>query len=180
MLKLIYSEKATKFCKIFPLLLTGTTKAKGKISQNFVAFSEYMNFNRICLTLKLTICILFDYRVYDIEERIKTPRKFRFPQFEPVNWLAALKLKNDLSDLNSDSTLCPSHLLSGIKALLQALKLWLPDLETKVFSKLLLFIGIVYSDTLNWNFLKFIYSEKGIKILWNLHLTFDWHYIGQK
>ena len=82
--------------------------------------------------------ILFDYRVYDIEERIKTPRKFRFPQFEPVNWLAAQKLKNDLSDLNSDSTLCPSHLLSGIKALLQALKLWLPDLETKVFSKLLL------------------------------------------
>ena len=74
----------------------------------------------------------FYFRVYDIEERIKTPRKFRFPQFEPVNWLAAQKLKNDLSDLNSDSTLCPSHLLSGIKALLQALKSWLPDLETKV------------------------------------------------
>ena len=74
----------------------------------------------------------FHFRVYDIEERIKTPRKFRFPQFEPVNWLAAQKLKNDLSDLNSDSTLCPSHLLSGIKALLQALKSWLPDLETKV------------------------------------------------
>ena len=69
---------------------------------------------------------------YTSEERIKTPRKFRFPQFEPVNWLAAQKLKNDLSDLNSDSTLCPSHLLSGIKALLQALKSWLPDLETKV------------------------------------------------
>ena len=43
----IYSEKATKFCEIFPLLLTvGTVvKSKGKISQNFVAFSEYMNFN---------------------------------------------------------------------------------------------------------------------------------------
>ena len=100
-------------------------------------------------TFKVNFLSTFFYRVYDIEERIKTPRKFRFPQFEPVNWLAALKLKNDLSDLNSDSTLCPSHLLSGIKALLQALKLWLPDLETKVFSKLLLFIGIVYSDTLN-------------------------------
>ena len=46
-LKLIYSEKATKFCEIFPLLLTTvhTVKSKGKISQNFVAFSEYMNFN---------------------------------------------------------------------------------------------------------------------------------------
>ena len=45
-LKFIYSEKATKFCKIFPLLLTAvhTVKSKGKISQNFVAFSEYMNF----------------------------------------------------------------------------------------------------------------------------------------
>ena len=45
-LKFIYSEKATKFCKIFPLLLTAvhTVKSKGKISQNFVAFSEYVNF----------------------------------------------------------------------------------------------------------------------------------------
>ena len=48
-LKFIYSEKATKFCEIFPLLLTAvhTVKSKGKISQNFVAFSEYMNFKQI-------------------------------------------------------------------------------------------------------------------------------------
>ena len=77
------------------------------------------------------ISFLSFHRVYDIEERIKTPKKFRFPQFEAVNWLAAQKLKNDLSDLNSDSTLCPSHLISGIKALLQALKSWLPDLESR-------------------------------------------------
>ena len=46
-LKFIYSEKATKFCEFFTLLLTGTTwdKSKVKISQNFVAFSEYMNFS---------------------------------------------------------------------------------------------------------------------------------------
>ena len=39
-LKFIYSEKATKFCEIFPLLLTECTavKSKGKILQNFVAF----------------------------------------------------------------------------------------------------------------------------------------------
>ena len=45
--KFIYSEKATKFCEIFPLLLTVCTivKSKGTILQNFVAFSEYMNFN---------------------------------------------------------------------------------------------------------------------------------------
>ena len=47
MLKLIYSEKATKFCEIFTLLLSYYVvplKSKVKISQKFVAFSECMNF----------------------------------------------------------------------------------------------------------------------------------------
>ena len=45
--KFIHSEKAKKFCEIFTLLLTVCTvvKSKVKISQNFVAFSEYINFN---------------------------------------------------------------------------------------------------------------------------------------
>ena len=45
-LKFIYSEKATKFCEIFTLPLTGTTYDKSKVNilQNFVAFSEYMDF----------------------------------------------------------------------------------------------------------------------------------------
>ena len=44
--KFIYSEKARKFCKISTVDLTGTTEDKSavEISQNFVAFSEYMNF----------------------------------------------------------------------------------------------------------------------------------------
>ena len=43
-IKFMYSD-AKKFCEIFPLLLTTvhTVKSKGKISQDFVAFSEYMN-----------------------------------------------------------------------------------------------------------------------------------------
>ena len=46
MTKFIYSEKATKFCDISTLLLSYVVpvKNKAKISQNFVAFSEYMNF----------------------------------------------------------------------------------------------------------------------------------------
>ena len=46
-LKFRYSEKATKFCEIFILLLTVciVVKSKVKILQNCVAFSEYMNFN---------------------------------------------------------------------------------------------------------------------------------------
>ena len=45
-LKCIYSEKATKFCKIFTLLLSCVVpvKSKVKILQNFMAFSKYMNF----------------------------------------------------------------------------------------------------------------------------------------
>ena len=52
--KFVNSEKATKFCKIVPFLLTVCTvvKRKGKISQNFVAFSEYINFN---LAMRKTI-----------------------------------------------------------------------------------------------------------------------------
>jgi hypothetical protein len=48
LVKFIYSEKAAKFCEIFTFLLTTvhTVKSKVKISQNFVAFSEYMNFNQ--------------------------------------------------------------------------------------------------------------------------------------
>ena len=44
--KYIHSEKATKLCKIFNLLLTVCTvvKSKVKISQSFMAFSAYMNF----------------------------------------------------------------------------------------------------------------------------------------
>ena len=59
-IKFIYSEKATKFCEIFTLLLTtvNTVKCKVKISQNFVAFSEYMNFN-----LKILQCLAGDYQV---------------------------------------------------------------------------------------------------------------------
>ena len=55
--KFIYSEKATKFCEIFTLLLSDVVpfKSKVKISQNFVAFSEYMNFNNF----RKDISILF-------------------------------------------------------------------------------------------------------------------------
>ena len=44
--KFIYSEKASKCCEIFTLLLSYVVpvKSKVKILQNFVAFSEYTNF----------------------------------------------------------------------------------------------------------------------------------------
>ena len=46
LLKFIYSEKPTKVYEISTLLLSYVVlvKSKVEISQNFVAFSEYMNF----------------------------------------------------------------------------------------------------------------------------------------
>ena len=44
-LKFIYSEKATKFCEISTVDLTGTNKVE--ISQKFVAFSENINFKKL-------------------------------------------------------------------------------------------------------------------------------------
>ena len=45
-LKFMYSEKATKFCEIFTLLLSHVVPVKSmvEILQNFVAFLENMNF----------------------------------------------------------------------------------------------------------------------------------------
>ena len=61
-IKFIYSEKATKFCKIFTLLLSYVVpvKSKMKISQNYVAFSEYMNFKR---KVKLTLYMFVNQSV---------------------------------------------------------------------------------------------------------------------
>jgi hypothetical protein len=50
--KFIYSEKSTQFWEIFTLLLSYLVpvKSKVKISQDFVAFSEYMNLKRVMKT----------------------------------------------------------------------------------------------------------------------------------
>ena len=52
-LMFIYSEKVTKCCKTSALLLSYVVPVKSKveISQNFVAFLEYMNFNVIIITM---------------------------------------------------------------------------------------------------------------------------------
>ena len=59
LLKFMYSEKAPKFCKISTVDLTFTTEDEFKveISQNFVSFSEYMNFNPPRLTLTQALLV---------------------------------------------------------------------------------------------------------------------------
>ena len=58
--KFIHSEKATNFCEISTVDLSYvvTVKSKVEISQNFVAFSEYMNFIRLWyLQLSKLYCV---------------------------------------------------------------------------------------------------------------------------
>jgi hypothetical protein len=56
MLKFIYSEKATKFCVFSTVDLSNVVPVKSteEISQNVVAFSEYMNFNVMGKTKELS------------------------------------------------------------------------------------------------------------------------------
>ena len=53
--KFKYFEKATKFCEISTFLLSYlvSVRSKVEISQNFVAFSEYMNFTEKCCSYLL-------------------------------------------------------------------------------------------------------------------------------
>ena len=79
-LKFIYSEKAKIFCEISTLLLTVCTlvKSKVEISQNFVAFWEYMNFNlffyktksRVLNQTEVLIIVVWPFRkIRKIHER---------------------------------------------------------------------------------------------------------------
>ena len=54
-MKFIYSEKATKFWEIstVDLFYAVTVKSTVEILQNFVAFSEYMNFTEAGNTITL-------------------------------------------------------------------------------------------------------------------------------
>ena len=49
LLKFMYSEKATKFCEISTVDLSYIVTVKSTVdtSQNFVAFSDYKNFNAV-------------------------------------------------------------------------------------------------------------------------------------
>ena len=63
----IYSEKATKFCEISTLLLSHVVPVKSKmeISQNFGAFSEYMN---LTMLVRSDFFRLFFGRIEDTKE----------------------------------------------------------------------------------------------------------------
>ena len=70
--KFIYSEKATKFCEISTVDLSYVlpVKSNNTCSQNFVTFSEYMNFNKIYFSI-------FSWRLYAISKIQKISMSFK-------------------------------------------------------------------------------------------------------
>ena len=62
-IKFIYSEKTTKFCEIYALSYVVPVKSKVEISQNFVAFSEYMKFTKPLH--KVQICSFVVWNIID-------------------------------------------------------------------------------------------------------------------
>ena len=56
-LKFVYSENATHFCEISTIDLSYIVTVKSEISQNFVAFSEYMNFKTYTVFLDFILGI---------------------------------------------------------------------------------------------------------------------------
>lgn len=80
-------------------------------------------------------------QIYDIEKKIKTHEKFKFPLFETINWYAAKKLMTILKELNAEEKKCPNNFLAGLKALLTVLKQW--NTEKDVSNTNLLF-WVVY------------------------------------
>lgn len=62
--------------------------------------------------------------MYEIEKKVKTDAKYRYPNFEIINWFAASRLLHQLTEMNVEERKCPNTLLVGLKTLLIALKQW--------------------------------------------------------
>ncbi|XP_042896884.1 histone lysine demethylase PHF8 isoform X2 [Parasteatoda tepidariorum] len=64
--------------------------------------------------------------IHEMEKRINTPEKYKFPTFETVHWFAAPHILDQLKD-NNVSKRELTHLVSGAKALVSVLKIWSSD-----------------------------------------------------
>ena len=71
-IKLIYSEKATKSCEISTLYLSYVVPVKCtvEILQIFLAFSEYMNFNKIVQTFRNSVFIDLWQEIHENKKKI--------------------------------------------------------------------------------------------------------------
>ncbi|KAG8186564.1 hypothetical protein JTE90_020863 [Oedothorax gibbosus] len=65
-------------------------------------------------------------QIHEMEKRINTPEKYKFPTFETVHWFAAPHILEQLKD-NNVSKRELGYLVSGAKALVHVLKIWSSD-----------------------------------------------------
>ena len=82
------------------------------------------------LRMTLYITLNFCYRVYDVEKKLQTPSKYLFPSFEAAHWFSASGLIQDLQTLNSSSYV-PVYMIKGLKALIQALRVWFNEKDVR-------------------------------------------------
>jgi hypothetical protein len=68
--------------------------------------------------------IQMQLKLRDMEEKMRFPVKFKFPDYEAVNWFASKHLLQSLKSYSTAHAPCPQYLLSGCKSLLKALKSW--------------------------------------------------------
>ena len=93
LLKFIFSEKATKFCEISTVDLTITKEDKSEVEilQNFVAFSEYMNF---------ITCLLYQYAHVSKKKRIMFVHRWRYVSITMNVFYIPICLMDSFADIN--------------------------------------------------------------------------------
>ncbi|XP_076304683.1 histone lysine demethylase PHF8-like isoform X2 [Tachypleus tridentatus] len=78
-----------------------------------------------------TFNIPLQLQVYETEQRIKTPHKYRFPWFETTHWFAAELVLQQLREINQGERKAPHYNVAGAKSLITALKVWSQGTEVK-------------------------------------------------
>lgn len=74
--------------------------------------------------------IAMQLKLREMEEKMRFPVKYKFPNYEALHWFASKHLLQELKryvkseDVMANLKKCPHHLLYGCKSLLKALKAW--------------------------------------------------------
>ncbi|XP_065829344.1 lysine-specific demethylase 7B-like [Oscarella lobularis] len=64
-------------------------------------------------------------KIYEMEQRLQMPNRFRHPSYETLHWYAAQHLLEDIKGFHESEEPIPSYLSTGMKVLAETLQLWL-------------------------------------------------------
>ena len=112
----MYSEKATNFCEISTVNLSYvvTVKSKVEISQNFAAFSEYMNFIKLVISYEKYKCISVQIEAETpllsesgrCDVSVSADQSAKLNPQEPVLEMRTLKSHSTLSSHSKGQIIC--------------------------------------------------------------------------